>query len=245
MAHQNSTAVAVLLTFLAGGPAFADPIGVVDTFQDGTTQGWFVPNLMDAHPAPPVNVPTGGPAGEGDAYLRVTALGGTESGSKLSVLNESQWTGNYLAAAIPAISMDVNNFGPSDLTLRLLFVNFGPLGPPPIPTDFAWTLAPVVVPANSGWMTVVFSLDPTNLFAPVGTVTGTLSDVDELRLFHNPVPAFGGPGVGAAPVNAVLGIDNIQPVPEPSTLLLVASGIVGARMFGRRGSRRKGGRVGR
>jgi hypothetical protein len=214
--------VAVLL--LIAGPAWAVPI-TVDDFEDGTTQGWHVGDA--AHPAPPINVPSGGPAGAGDAYLQLTAGGtaATGSGGRLSVLNLSQWTGDF--TGVPGIAMDVNNFGPDDLVLRLLFVNFP--DPPGFPTDIAWTLAPVEVPAGSGWTSVLFSLDPANLFAPFGTVAGALGDADELRIFHNPVPAFGGPGMGAPPVTAIVGIDNIQAIPEPATLLMVLSGLVAAR----------------
>jgi hypothetical protein len=65
-------------------------------------------------------------------------------------------------------------------------------------------------------------------------VAGALGDVNELRLFHNPAPAFGGPGVGAPPVTAVLGVDNIQAVPEPSTLALLGAGLLAAAGAARR-----------
>ena len=216
---------------LASTSAYSVPTGV-DDFEDGTTQGWTVGTGTippPVNPAPPVNVPTGGPAGAGDSFLQLTALGGEGPASKLSVMNLSQWTGDYLAAGITGIAMDVNNFGATGLVLRLLLVNF-PDNPGP-PTDFAWTLFPVLVPANSGWLSVEFSFSAANLFAPVGSPAGALSDVDELRLFHNPEPAFGGPGVGAPPVVALLGIDNIRAVPESSAtlpLLLLGVGAVGA-----------------
>ena len=223
-------AVLILILALTASTASAVPVGI-DDFEDGTTEGWHVGD-PDAHPAPPVNVPTGGPAGAGDAYLQLTALGGFGAGSRLSVLNLSQWTGDF--TGVPAIGMDVNNFGPEELVLRLLFVNF-PDEPGP-PTDVAWTLAPVTVAPGSGWNDVLFSLSAANLFAPFGSVVGALGDVDELRLFHNPAPAFGGPTIGAPPVVATLGIDNIgivedvTAVPEPSSMLLMLAGLgAGAR----------------
>ena len=54
---------------------------------------------------------------------------------------------------------------------------------------------------------------------------GALSNAEELRIFHNPAPAFGGPNNGPPAITALLGIDNIQAVPEPSSILLLSSGI--------------------
>lgn len=226
MNRLQITVVALLAILFAPAALFAAPI-TVDDFEDGTTQGWFVPGggPLGAHPAPPVNV-LGGQDGALDNYLLLTSLGGGGSGSRMSVLNESQWTGDF--TSVPAIDMDVNNFGPESLSLRLLFVNFPPGGPPPGPTDIAWTLAPIIVPAGSGWTHISFSLSPLNLFAPVGTVAGALSGVNELRLFHSVAPFFGGPGVGGEPVTARLGVDNIAAaVPEPSSMLLLGTGGLG------------------
>lgn len=213
--------MATLLAFFTmANVANAIPI-TAQTFEDGTTMGWFVPGPS---PNPPTNVDTGGPAGPGDSYLQVQAVGGNVPGGRLAVLNESIG-GDYLGAGIKAIRMDVNNLGPDDLVLRLLFENFpdGPPGPPP--TDIALTLANIVVPAGSGWQRVVFDLSPANLAAGVfGTVAGALGDVDIIRIFHNPAPAFPGPGVGIPPVVATLGVDNIRAVPEPLTGVLLVIG---------------------
>jgi hypothetical protein len=212
--------LAVLL--LIAGPASAVPI-TIDDFEDGTTEGWHVGDA--AHPSPPVNIPSGGPAGIGDAYLQLTANGGQGMGSRLSVLNLSQWTGDF--TGVSGISMDVNDFGPSEVVLRLLFANF-PDAPGP-PTDVAVTVAPVIVPAGSGWTSVFFSLAPDNLIAPIGTVAGALAHVEEMRIFHNPIADFPGPPMGPETVIAIVGIDNIQAdiqaVPEPASVLLVLSGL--------------------
>jgi PEP-CTERM motif len=219
MNFRRLTESALLIVLAMAGPVLAEPIGI-DDFEDGTTQGWFVPG---PHPLPPVNISSGGPGGTGDNYLQVTALGGAEAGSRLSVQNESQWTGDL--TFISRVTMDVNNFGPDQLFLRILLVNFtGAPGMSP-PSDIAWTVTPVPVPAASGWTSVSFDLSAVNFFAPLGSIAGARGGVDELRIFHNPAPAFGGPGIGAPPVTAVLGIDNIAAVPEPATLLLLATGL--------------------
>jgi hypothetical protein len=220
----------VMIVALTASTAWAAPVGI-DDFEDGTTEGWNVGNPA-VHPAPPVNISSGGPAGVDDAYLQIEAVGGDGPGSRLSVLNLEQWTGDFTSVA--AIGMDVNNFGPDEVALRLLFVNFADAPGPP--TDVAWTLDPIILQSGSGWEQVLFSLSAANLFAPIGTVAGALADVDELRIFHNPDPFFGGPNVGAPPVVATLGIDNIgvvaetTPIPEPSTILLMLAGLgAGAR----------------
>lgn len=185
--------------------------------------GWFVPQR---HPSPPENIVTGGPAGAGDNYLQLTAIGGGGPGSRLAVLNESQWSGNYLALGLGSITMDVNNFGPDDLYLRLLFEDFPAIPGPP--DNLALSANAVFVPAGSGWVKAVFPVFPAALVTGgLGTVEGALAGVDTIRIFHNPDPTFPGPGVGIPVVNAVLGVDNItaSAIPEPATWALMGTGL--------------------
>jgi hypothetical protein len=224
-------ALSFLVVASVSSPAAAIPI-LPDTFEDGTTMGWSVGGQS---PLPPTNVATGGP--DGSAYLELRANGiEGQPGSRLSALNAAQWMGDYLAAGITAIQMDVRNLGPEDVTLRLLLENFDELIPGP-PTDAALTLDGVFVPAGSDWMTVVFDL--TNLAAlPGGTVEGALGDVDVLRIFHNPEPNFAGPPNAIPPVNVTLGVDNIAAigasVPEPATTTLLLTGLATALVRARR-----------
>jgi hypothetical protein len=189
----------------------------LDDFEDGSTNGWFVGG---PHPFPPATISTGGPEDVDDSYLRLTALGQQGPGGRLAVSSGPQWAGNYLAENITQIRMDVINFGPADLHLRLLFEDFDGMGPP---LNLALSADAVFVPAGSGWQTVSFDVTPGALVPGVfGTVNGALMSADTLRLFHNPEPEFGGPGMGPPMVSVQLGIDNIStltPVPEPGTYM--------------------------
>lgn len=205
--------------------------GQVDTFEDGTTQGWVVALLGAPHPAPPTNVASGGPAGSDDNYLLVTAVGGAGAGSKLSVINPAQWTGNFIMAGIGFIEMDLNNFGPSDLSLRVLFED--PMGGPP--ANIAFSSDAIVLPAGSGWTSVIFPVSLADLTAGQGDGAAALMNTTAMRIFHNPLPASPGPAV-----EALLGIDNIEalpPIPAPSALVLASLGVLTLLSRGRRGKR--------
>jgi hypothetical protein len=210
----------IMLLALLISPAVMQGVslGEIDTFTGGI-EGWGVPGVPVL---PPAVIADGGPRGAGDAYLQVVAVGGGGPGSRLSVQNLDQWSGDYIAAGISSIAMDLNNFGPDDLYLRLLFANLTNL---PDSVDAAITSDAVFVPAGSGWMHAVFSIAPSALLPMPGSISSALSTASELRIFHNPDPFFGGPGLGAPPVVATLGIDNITAIPEPSAMWLAMGGL--------------------
>jgi hypothetical protein len=202
-------------------------VGQVDTFEDGSTQGWII-NLLGIGSPPaaalPTNIATGGPGGADDNFLQLTSLGGAGAGNRLVAINvDPRWTGNYIAAGVNAITMDVNNLGSTDLSLRLLFEHAA--GGPP--TDTAISTNPVLVSAGSGWTQVTFLIGVDDLTAGVGDVSAALSDVSIIRIFHSPVLQFPGPSLAAQ-----IGVDNITAVPEPSTLALAALGILGMLALG-------------
>jgi hypothetical protein len=213
---------------LAASPTMADPVvGQINNFEDGTTQGWIISigPFNPTPPFPPANVPTGGPAGVGDNYLRLTStgIGGPppNPNSRMAVINtSSQWTGNYLAAGVNAITLDVINLGATDLHLRLLFEDpmFGP------PQNEAFSTNPVVLSVGGGWTSVTFLINPGDLTAGMGTVQGALTNTTAIRIFHSPQAGFPGP-----PVAAQLGVDNIRAaaIPEPTTMLLLGTGLAG------------------
>lgn len=215
MGRMNRLGMVLVAGLLLPASTLGVSIGQIDTFEDGTTQGWQI-NLLGLGAPPvealPANISTGGPAGVDDNYLRLTALGGSGSGSRLSAINVAQWGGDYLAGGVTALKMDAINLGATDLSLRLLFAD--PQAGPPDNQAFSTTA--VLLPAGGGWTSLTFPISVAGLTAVTGNATGALSNVTELRIFHS-VPAEFPPG----PVVASLGLDNIQAVPEPAAILLL------------------------
>ncbi len=180
----------------AAHPVLAISPGQVDDFQDGTTQNWFVGG---PHPFPPENMP-GGPGGDSDRFLLLTAIGNDGPGSRLAVANGLQWAGDYSGAGVARIGMYLRNFSDVDLYIRLLLAN--PMGGPS--TDAAITDASMV-PAGSDWTYAEFSVAAEDLIVLLGDVDVLLGNVTELRIFHNPNPLY-----PPDPVLARLGVDQIQ-----------------------------------
>lgn len=197
----------VLCALLAPAAARAVVIGQVDDFEDGTTRDWVV-GIAGVEPnAPPANVPTGGPRGAGDHYLLLTAVSREIFGNRLTVINQTQWTGDYLAAGIDAIAMDVRNLGATPLALRLQLSDPAP-GSLVRGDNAAFSTVAVNVPAGGGWTRVAFPVDADSLTAGSGTVLDALANVTDLRIFHNPNPRFPGPRIDAR-----LGVDNVTARP--------------------------------
>lgn len=215
-------------TVAAAQPA----VGYRDDFEGVTTQGWSVNGAGFGAP-PAFAVPSlvaGGPTGQ---YMLLQSQTGGGSGSRLAVLNGAQWAGNYLTAGIPAIGMSVNNFGPSDLFLRLMFEDPIP-GPP---NNVAFSTNPIFVGAGSGWTNIMFPILPASLTAGLGTVNGALANATVLRLYHSQAANFPNPAFPIAPVTAQLGVDNITAlaaVPEPATVTLVGVGVLALAGLSRR-----------
>jgi hypothetical protein len=187
-------------------PVHALSIGQVDTFQTDT-DGWTVNLLgMGVHPAPPITVPDG-PAGGDDRSLLIRAVGGAGPGSRLSTVNfMGQWAGDYLAAGINAISMDVRNLTLFDLYLRLMFED-PVLGPP---ENIAYSADPIFIPAGAAWTSVVFPIGVSDLAAGLGDVTTALTNTTAIRLYHSFADNFPNP---VFPIDSVVGeiaVDNIR-----------------------------------
>jgi hypothetical protein len=195
----------------------ASILGPLDTFQSGTTEGWFAGGLGmgNVPPVPPHVVANGGPLGPGDEYLMITSQGGNGPGSKLAAINTSQWAGDY--STIGGIAMDLRNLGTTDLTIRLLLEDplFGP------PADQAVTTFGAVLPVGGAWTSVFFPISPASTTVLSGNINTLLRNTTLLRIIDSPTPT------DAVPIAGVLGVDNIRAVPEPATWLLTGAALLG------------------
>ena len=106
----------VLLTTLA----FAITLGQIDDFEDGSTANWFTQGGSVTF----TNINNAGPMGAGDNALNADVP------ARLVITNETQWAGNYVAARVTQISLDVRHQYSFPLALRIGIANglFGPGG---------------------------------------------------------------------------------------------------------------------
>jgi hypothetical protein len=193
--------VAIIASFTI---LFAIELNQWDNFQGGTTQGW---QTGAPDPNPPVVVADGGPEGAGDAYLLLTSSGSTGAGGRLIVYNSDQWAGNYTSTGVNMISMHMNNFGSVELSMRIVLQG---------PGDNFWSVNPVLVPSQSGWVTVQFPVQAGDLTGG-SDVSATLGGVTSVRILHSVSGSY-----VADRVTTQLGIDNITAADEPLPVEFIA-----------------------
>ncbi len=231
MARPIAFAVATVAALLIAPVAKASPIlGQIDTFTDGTTDSWT------NGPAPdPVNT-LGGPDGPTDRFLMLTATGSPGPGGRLTVFNRLQWSGDYLAAGVDEIAMDLKNFSHSQLEIRVAFKSsLARTSPGVVSLGF-------ILPVDGLWHHAVFLIDAPDLIGlNGGTAATVLPSVAEMRIINSASPNLNGDVIVGQ-----LGVDNISAVPattvpEPASLILLAT--TGVAMHVRRQLRKR--RVGR
>ncbi len=188
--------------------ASAITLGQVDDFQDGTPQGW---TAGFSHPLPPSVSEDSGPAGGGDDALLIQTNGAEIGpGSKLAAFNQSQWLGDYTAAGVSAIKVDLSNPNSVALSIRVVLDGLG--------GKFA-SDAFELAPSSGVWTTALFPLDAAGLNAADGinNLPATLSNTFDFRIIHNSAVSHQGApvGVDGNVFAAQLLIDNITAVGVP------------------------------
>jgi hypothetical protein len=202
----------IAVTWLSSVPAAAIMLGEFDDFQSGTSEMWTGGIALS-------NQPNGGPDGVGDRYLRLDSGGGN-----LGIFNETQWAGNYAGAGVTRVTFDLNNFGPSPVSLRVMIATPGCSAPPL--TCTAWTSTnATVLPITNGWVKVEFSLAELDLTRVLGSASyaSSIVNVQKLLLRHDD----GGPSPPGSQmlVDADLGMDNVVALPEPSPRAAFVAGV--------------------
>ena len=199
--------------------SWANPIlGQIDTFS-GSALGWSTGARGNAGPAV---ISTGGPAGAGDSFLQLSSDAAGADG-RLTVFNRQQWIGNFLAAGVNAVELDLKNFGSSPLSIRVGLKSAAAQGAPGYASNTPFTLA-----ADGQWHRAIFLLDQADLTA-VGSapaLSTLLGNVAEFRILNAATLRLTGDDLVGQ-----LGIDNIKAdavsataAPEPSAGLLWAVG---------------------
>ncbi len=225
----SSLSLLVSILFFIARPVDAITFGQVDNFQGGSLMNW----VNGASSLSLIN--TGGPAGVGDAYMQLSA-NGAGSGGKLVAQNytfppsfNSQWTGDYLAAGVNGIELDLLNQTAVTLSIRIAFKSN-------VRQDSSGYLSlPVILAPGSGWQHFSISFTASNLTAiggPAAYSTFFRDGFAEMRIINE----AGAVNLNGDPVVGMLGVDNIRAVPEPATiaLLLIAGLAAGGQIVRRR-----------
>lgn len=177
-------------------------VGHVDDFQDGTTQEWLGANVEA--------VANAGPNGAGDTALLASATGAPVGpNGKLIIYNAGDpWTGNWTAAGVAQISLDVRNPNTFPLTMRLAIAGPGGFGGGGGGDAHATDGVPI--PGDNVWHSITFDVLADNFtsFSPMyPEAAAALADLRHFRVVHHPEVSF----IGEA-IDADFLVDNIRTI---------------------------------
>jgi hypothetical protein len=156
--------------------------------------------------------------GAADRFLQVSS-GSFGGANHLITFNAAQWGGNYLSAGVNKVTMDLKNFGTQTLSMRIAL---RPTGGSPGTAAYSSSSA-FSLPADGAWHHAAFLIDAADLTGVNGpTPLATfLTSVGELRVLD---AAFGPSMIGDV-TNGQFGVDNVQPVAEPSSIVAPLLGV--------------------
>jgi hypothetical protein len=135
------------------------------------------------------------------------------------VLNDSQWSGDWIGAGIGAVGFDAINEGETPMSLRLALGSGDELGP------WLATTGSFPLLVGGGWQAVELSVDPSDLQCVSGGNCAEpaveLTDIAQLRILSAASPSRQGDLIAAT-----LGLDNITALPEPALAWLEAGALL-------------------
>lgn len=208
---MNIPAIAsrTLAALLATGSASAVTLFQIDDFNNGTA-GW-----VEGNPSPNPPIATG-LGTDGSPFLRNDSSGGGGPGSRMAMFNDLQWTGDYIGAGINGIRLEAGTFGPDIINLRLGFNGAGGW--------FTTAAVPIINndPLDPEWQSLFFSILPgdlTHVAQGNGSYAATMGNVTRMEIFSGGNSLGAGSLIRGESINASLLLDQIQAVPEPSSIV--------------------------
>jgi hypothetical protein len=199
--------VVSLCAVVFAGVVQAATLSHVSDFEGSDKDGWQHPVATPLQ----TSIQMDGPHNQ---VLLVSSSGGTGAGSRLVVPNLSApWIGDYTAAGITAVQMDLVNNSGINLAIRVGLEGGAP--------GNRWTsIVPVsLAPSERG--TFRFELDSSSMSTAGGNdLTSALADVSQIRILHN----LNAGDFKGAKVAGSFTVDNMALVPEPSSVSLFLLG---------------------
>lgn len=153
--------------------------------------------------------------------------------SLTQTVNDSQWLGNYVSAGVTGVAMDLRipiPFGPLPMRIAIREATGDSSTTPGYCSTTAFNLT-----ADGNWHHVVFPLDAASMTAinSPKQLSVDLANVVDFRLLSSPAPSVIGFGQATE-----FYVDNIAAVPEPASIGILLSGIVGLALLRRHRTQR-------